>query len=226
MGGNDQWINILDGVNLIQRKRGATAHAMTLPLLLDRTGEKMGKTSTGETIWLAGGGEPSTSPFDFYQYWVNCPDEDTERNFRLFTFLPMEEIDAILAGHPREAQHRLAYEVTKIVHGEEIARQLQVDSLRAFKGTGLPSEVPTVVLSAAEAQAGVPLITLLTQVGVKSRSEARRLIEQGGVLVNGERLGQGDMQYQVGLKDFRDFDGEKAAVIRFGKGKAAKVLLR
>lgn len=250
MGGDDQWINILDGVELIRskhveaktkkengveltevernrlnKKGGGAAYAMTFPLLMDRTGQKMGKTSAGQTIWLAAEGEYSTLPFEFYQYWVNCPDEDLERNFKLFTFLSLEEIDQILAGHPREAQHRLAYEVTKIVHGEETARRLQEDAHRAFKGAGLPTEVPTVTISREEAETGMSLATLLTKVGLGSRSEARRRIEGGGVTLNEVRLSKDDMNRLIRLDDLRDFDGQKAAIVTFGKGKAAKIVL-
>ena len=145
----------------------------------------MGKTSTGQAVWLAAEGPSSTTPFDFYQYWLTCPDADLERNFRLFTFLPLDEIDNIMAeGNPRAAQHRLAYEVTKIVHGDDTARRVRDDAARAFKGTGLPEGVPTYVISPAEAAAGVALVAVLAAVGVESKSQARRLIEQGGVMLN------------------------------------------
>lgn len=225
MGGNDQWKNILDGMDLIHRTRGKDCYGMAFPLLLDPTGQKMGKTSTGKTIWLASEGEYSLAPFEFFQYWVNSPDQDLERNFKLFTFLPLEEIATILAGHPKDAQYRLAFEVTKIVHGEEIARRLIDDAQRAFKGTGLPTDVPTVKITEDEAKSGVPLINILTQVGVKSRGDARRLIIQGGVVLNETRLGADDMMRNITMDDLKDYDGLKAAVIRFGKGRAAKIVL-
>jgi tyrosyl-tRNA synthetase len=226
MGGNDQWMNILDGMDLISRKTGANTYAMTFPLLTDRSGQKMGKTSEGGTVWLAAEGEYSTSPFDFYQYWVNCPDEDIERNFKLFTFLPLDEIDKILNGHPRQAQHRLAFEVTKIVHGEEIAKKVQEDAMRAFGATeGVPEDVPTIILTRTEAEEGKRLLDILTEAGIKSRSEARRLIRQRGVVLNEERLEADDMMRLITLKDLKDVAGQKVAVIRFGKGKVAKVIL-
>ncbi|HEX2999169.1 MAG TPA: tyrosine--tRNA ligase [Armatimonadota bacterium] len=136
IGGNDQWRNILDGAELIQYVLGKDAYAMTFPLLLDTSGQKMGKTSTGKRIWL----DPErTSPFEYYQYWVNTPDQDRDRNFRFFTFLPLEEIAEIMAGHPREAQHRLAYEATKLVHGEDAARKAREDAQAAF---GSQSSLP------------------------------------------------------------------------------------
>jgi tyrosyl-tRNA synthetase len=225
MGGNDQWINILDGVELIRRKREGKTYAMTFPLLVDRTGQKMGKTATGETIWLAAEGECSTSPFNFYQYWVNCPDEDLERNFKIFTFLPLDEIDEILAGDPREAQHRLAFEVTKIVHGERIARQVQLDAFRAFgRLEGIPERVPTFNVKESELRKGLLLRQALVDSGsVSSLSEARRLIEQGGVRLNGVKLT--DINYILRPDDFMEQGGERAAIVRYGKGKVLKILL-
>jgi tyrosyl-tRNA synthetase len=249
MGGNDQWLNIREGADLIRSKyqeaknraengveltavetarlqRGGDAYSLTFPLLLDSTGAKMGKTTTGQAVWLAAEGPSSTTPFDFYQYWLNCPDADLERNFRLFTFLSLDEIDAIVAaGNPRAAQHRLAYEVTKIVHGEQTARRVQEDAERAFKGGGLPQNVPTYTLTQAEAEAGVPLTAILAAVGVESKGQARRLIEQGGIMLNEQRLSAADVRRTIGLADLRDFDGVKAAVIRMGKGKVAKICI-
>lgn len=248
MGGNDQWLNIREGADLIRSKhneakaraeggaeltavekarleRGGDAYSLTFPLLLDSTGAKMGKTTTGQAVWLAAEGPSSTTPFDFYQYWLTCPDADLERNFRLFTFLSLDEIDDIIAaGDPRAAQHRLAYEVTRIVHGEETARRVRDDAARAFKGAGLPENVPTYTMSAADAEAGVPLVTILAAVGVESKGQARRLIEQGGVMLNEQRLSAADVRRAITAADLRDFDGVKAAVIRIGKGKAAKVV--
>ncbi len=250
MGGNDQWLNIREGADLIRSKyneararadagaeltaierarleRGGDAYSLTFPLLLDSTGAKMGKTTTGQAVWLAAEGPSSTTPFDFYQYWLTCPDADLERNFRLFTFLSLDEIDAIMAeGNPRAAQHRLAYEVTRIVHGEETARRVRDDAVRAFKGTGLPDGVPTYALATADAETGVPLVTILAAVGVESKAQARRLIEQGGVVLNDQRLSAADVRRVITLADLRDFGGVKAAVIRMGKGKAAKVVLK
>lgn len=226
MGGNDQWVNIVDGVNLIRRKRNGKAYAMTFPLLMDRTGQKMGKTSAGKTIWLAAEGPYSTSPFEFYQYWVNSPDDDLERNFKIFTFLPLDEIDDILAGDPREAQHRLAYEVTKIVHGEEIARRVQDDALRAFgRLKGLPKNVPTFVIDEQALARGLTIRDVLVQSGaVSSRSEAKRLLEQGAIRVNNRKVT--GVQYTFSPEDFMAHADEKAALVRYGKGKVLKVTLQ
>ena len=225
MGGNDQWINILDGIDLIRRKRNGEAHAMTFPLLVDRAGQKMGKTSGGKTVWLAAEGPYSTSPFEFYQYWVNTPDEDLERNFKIFTFLSLEEIDKILSGDPREAQHRLAYEVTKIVHGEEIAKQVQIDAFKAFGyTTGLPKDVPTFTVDESSVLRGIYLRELLVKAkALPSKSEAKRLIEQGAVRLGSRKIV--DPFYKLQLDDFEEIEGERAMVIRFGKGKVLKVKL-
>ncbi|MBI3947548.1 MAG: tyrosine--tRNA ligase [Armatimonadetes bacterium] len=222
IGGNDQWRNILDGIELIQHVLGEQAYALTFELLLDPCGQKMGKTSTGTRVWL----EPArTSPFEYYQYWVNAPDQDVERNFKVFTFLPLDEIAAILRGHPREAQHRLALEATRIVHGEQAARRAQADSRAAFAPeAALPEDVPTVTLSDAELAAGVKLVAALGDSGVvKSRGEARRLIQQGGVRLWDERVADTDRTLTSG--DFRQVDGVRAALLRAGKGKVLKVVL-
>lgn len=222
IGGNDQWRNILDGVELIQRIEGQQAYGLTFELLLDATGQKMGKTSTGLRVWL----DPErTPPFQFYQYWVNTPDQDLVRNLRLFTFLPMEEIDAIAAGHPRDAQHRLAFEVTKLIHGEEAARRAQADARGAFAAQAtIPEDVPTVTFSEADLAQGVKLVAALGDSGVvKSRGEARRLIQQGGVRLWDDRVTDVDRALQP--EDFREADGARAALIRAGKGKVLKVVL-
>lgn len=222
VGGNDQWRNILDGVELIQYVLGEQAYALTFPLLLDPSGEKMGKTSAGMRVWL----DPErTTPFEYYQYWVNTPDQDLDRNLRLFTFLPLDEIAAILAGHPREAQHRLAYEATKIAHGEEAANRAQADARSAFAAqAALPEDVPTYRLTEASLAEGVRVATALGDSGVvKSRGEARRLIQQGGVRLWDERVSDVDRVFTP--EDFREVDGVRAALLRAGKGKVLKVLL-
>ncbi len=226
MGGNDQWMNILDGMELIRRAReGADAFSMVFPLLTDRSGQKMGKTAEGETIWLAGEGEYSMSPFDFYQYWLGCPDEDLERNFKLFTFLSLDEIGQVLSGHPRDAQHRLALEVTAIVHGEDIARQVQKDASRAFGDReGLPEDVPTFGLKHGEIESGVLIRKMLANSGfLPSISEAQRRIQQGGVRVNDVKVL--DVDYELSLEDFIEQADERAALVRYGKGKIFKVVL-
>lgn len=222
VGGNDQWINLTDGIELIHHKRGVTVHAMTFPLILDRSGQKMGKTASGEKVWLADSGLPefSMTPFGFYQFWVNIPDNELQRYFSLFTFLPLDEIDDILTGHPRAAQHRLAYEVTRIVHGEEIARRLWEDAARGFA-----AEAPAFRFTAQEIAAGIQVTSVLVKLGVRSRSEARRLIEQGGVTLGGRRLGRTDLLRTLALEDFAQTGSQRIATMIYGKGKIARLVL-
>ncbi|RJX30023.1 MAG: tyrosine--tRNA ligase [Desulfarculus sp.] len=188
MGGNDQWGNIVAGVDLTRRMVGTTVYGLTFPLITTSTGQKMGKTHAG-TIWLDAG---RTSPYDFYQYWVNTTDADVERFLKLFTFLPLDQV-AELASLPgaaiNEAKQVLAFEVTKIVHGQSEARLAQAAAAAAF-GHGEASEgVPSTSMARARLEAGVPAFMLLTETGLcQSSSEARRLISQGGAYVGQERL--------------------------------------
>lgn len=226
IGGNDQWANILDGVDLIRRKHQTEAHALTFPLLMDRSGNKMGKTSDGQIVWLSKDGEFSTSPFDFYQYWVKSPDEDLKRNFKLFTFISLDEIQTILSGDPREAQHRLAYEVTRIVHGDALAEKAREDSLRAFGNRhGTLEIVPTYKLSIdALSNQEIWISGILSISGaVNSLSSAKRLVQQGGVYLNGEKI----METTRNLtpNDFENNDEGKIALIKYGKGKILKLIL-
>jgi len=230
VGGDDQWTNILAGAELISRRDNETAYAMTFGLLLDASGQKMGKTAEGEAIWLEAA---RTSPFAFYQYWVNTPDADLRRLFRLFTFLPLAEIEEVVpraqggkGDDPRAAQRRLAYEVTKIVHGEEAARRAQEDALRAFgAGAGLPEDVPTLFFTPAELQAGVSLIDAIAGAPeVDSKSEARRLIKQGAVRVNDEKTT--DVNRILTSGDLMTIEGQQAIVIRYRKSRVLKVVVR
>ncbi len=183
-GGNDQWGNILAGVDLIRRVEGAQVYAMTYPLLTTSSGAKMGKTAGG-AVWL----DPDLfSPYEFYQFWINVEDADVERFLALFTFLPMErvrELGRLQGADIRQAKEVLAFEVTRLVHGEQVANQAR-DTSRQLFGRGLATDaVPTTVLDAAELQAGVPAPELFQRVGLcPSRSEARRLIQQGGAYIN------------------------------------------
>jgi tyrosyl-tRNA synthetase len=220
VGGDDQWGNLVAGLDLIQNVRHERAHVLTFPLLLDPAGQKIGKTTGGRAIWLD---SARTSPFEFYQYWINSPDEDQDRNFRLLTFVPLEEITKILAGDRRAAARRLAFEITRIVHGEAAAQQAEADSQKAFGEAGLPEDVPTVEISAAQAAEGVPLIDLLVQAGLRSRGEARRLIEGGGVQINGERVS--DLRRALSQSDLVESGDQQAALVRYGKGKIVKVRL-
>jgi tyrosyl-tRNA synthetase len=191
-GGNDQWGNILAGVDLIRRVEGVQAYAMTYPLLTTSSGAKMGKTATG-AVWL----DPNLlSPYEFYQFWINVEDADVERFLALFTFLPMDrvrELGRLQGADIREAKAVLALEVTRLVHGEKAARESQEASRKLF-GKGLVTgAVPTTQIEARELEAGIPAPDLFQRVGLcRSKSDARRLIQQGGAYVNDEPVGSVD----------------------------------
>ncbi len=187
-GGDDQWSNMLGGTELIRRKLGKDAYAMTITLLLNSEGKKMGKTQKG-AVWL----DPNkTSPFEFYQYWRNVADADVLKCIRMLTFLPLEEIDKMNdweGNKLNEAKEILAFELTKLVHGEEEAKKAQ-DGARALFSTGDAADMPTTELSDADFNEGkIDLIGVLVKSGlVPTRSEGRRAIEQGGVTVDGEKI--------------------------------------
>ena len=186
-GGDDQWSNMLGGTELIRRKLGKDAYAMTITLLLNSEGKKMGKTQSG-AVWL----DPKkTTPYDFYQYWRNVADADVLKCLRMLTFLPLEQInemDSWEGSRLNEAKDILAYELTKLVHGEEEAEKARAAS-RAFFG-GAAADVPTEYISAQDlADGAIDILTLLVKAGlVPSRSEARRAVEQGGVTADGEKI--------------------------------------
>jgi tyrosyl-tRNA synthetase len=187
-GGDDQWSNMLGGTELIRRKLGKDAHAMTITLLLNSEGKKMGKTQSG-AVWL----DPNkTSPFDFYQYWRNVGDADVLKCIRMLTFLPLDEIDAMdkwEGSQLNRAKEILAYELTKLVHGEEEAEKAQA-SARALFSTGDSENMPSVALSDEDFTEGkIDILAMLVKAGlVASRGEARRALEQGGVTADGEKV--------------------------------------
>jgi len=221
MGGNDQWGNILAGAHLIKRLEGETVHGITFPLLTTSSGVKMGKTHKG-AIWL----DPElTSPYEYYQYWINQDDRDVERFLALFTLLPMDEVRRLgsLKGEEiREAKKVLAYEATKICHGEEEAKKAQEASARLFYGAGKEDDsdtVPTYQIQKAELEGGLPAYVLFEKAGLcKSRGEARRLISQGGGYVNGKRLEAFDQPITL---EFVYDSG--ALLLRAGKKRYVKV---
>lgn len=187
-GGNDQWSNMLGGTELIRRKLGKDAYAMTITLLLNSEGKKMGKTQSG-AVWL----DPNkTTPFEFYQYWRNVADADVLKCIRMLTFLPLEQInemDSWEGSQLNKAKEILAYELTKLVHGEEEALKAQ-DSARALFGAGNAENMPTTQLNNDNFVNGEIDILALLQLAelVPSKSEARRAVDQGGVTVNGEKV--------------------------------------
>ena len=188
-GGNDQWSNMLGGTELIRRKLGKDAHAMTITLLLNSEGNKMGKTAKG-AVWL----DPNkTSPFEFFQYWRNVGDADVLKCIRMLTFLPLEEIDKMdkwEGSQLNEAKEILAYELTKLVHGEEEAEKAKAASRALFAGEGDTEHMPTTELTNDDFGGGaIDVLTLLVKCGLAaSKGEARRLVQQGGVTVNDAKV--------------------------------------
>ncbi|CDA09604.1 tyrosine--tRNA ligase [Intestinibacter bartlettii] len=219
LGGNDQWSNMLAGTDLIRRKLGENAYAMTITLLLNSEGKKMGKTQSG-AVWL----DPNkTSPFEFYQYWRNVSDADVIKCLKMLTFLPLEEIKEMEKWEGSElnkAKEILAYELTTLVHSEEDAKAAQ-ESARALFSQGNAANMPTVELSDADLEDGkIDIISLLVKADLApSRSEARRNIQQGGVSVNGEKVT--DIQATVAKEELVE-----GAVVKRGKKKFKKVVVK
>ena len=218
-GGDDQWSNMLGGTELIRRKLGKDAYAMTINLLLNSEGKKMGKTQSG-AVWL----DPNkTSPFEFYQYWRNIADADVLKCLRMLTFLPLEEINAMESwegSQLNEAKNILAYELTKLVHGEEEANKAREASLALFS-TGSAANMPAEEITEADFRDGkIDILQLLVAAGLTaSRSEARRAVEQGGVTVNGEKVTDIHTAYEAA-----DFDEE--FVLKKGKKKFCKIVYK
>ena len=217
-GGNDQWSNMLGGTELIRRKLGKDAHAMTITLLLNSEGKKMGKTASG-AVWL----DPNkTSPFDFYQYWRNVGDADVLKCIRMLTFLPLEQIDEMdkwEGAQLNKAKEILAYELTKLVHGEEEAAKAQ-EAAHALFSAGNSANMPTATITADDFTDGnIDILTLLVKTGlVPSKSEARRAVEQGGVSVDGEKVT--DIKTLYTPDAFAD-----GAVVKRGKKNFMKVVV-
>ena len=219
-GGDDQWSNMLGGTELIRRKLGKDAYAMTITLLLNSEGKKMGKTQKG-AVWL----DPNkTSPFEFYQYWRNVADADVLKCIRMLTFLPLEQIeemDAWEGSQLNQAKEILAYELTKLVHGEEEAAKAQ-ESSKALFSAGNAENMPTYELQDGDFRDGtIDIIGVVAAAGLcASRSEARRAVEQGGVTVDGEKVTDIKTVY---TKD--DFVGE-GKVVRRGKKSFKRVVAK
>lgn len=221
-GGDDQWSNMLGGTELIRRKLGKDAYAMTITLLTDSQGKKMGKTA-GNAVWL----DPNkTSPFDFYQYWRNVDDADVIKCMRLLTFLPLEQIDEMAkweGSQLNKAKEILAYELTNLVHGEEEAKKAQEGARALFAGGADTAHMPTTELTDEDfsEEGTIDLISMLVKTGlVPTRSEGRRAIEQGGVSIDGEKIT--DVKYVV-AKDALAGDG---IVLKKGKKKFNKIVAK
>ena len=218
-GGNDQWSNMLGGTELIRRKLGKDAHAMTITLLLNSEGKKMGKTQSG-AVWL----DPNkTTPYEFYQYWRNVADADVLKCLRMLTFLPLEQIDEMdkwEGSQLNQAKEILAYELTTLVHGEEEAKKAQDAARALFAGGGNSDNMPKTELTAADlANGGIDILNLLVKAElVTTQSEARRAVEQGGVAVEGEKVT--DIKAVLTAEQL----GGEGVVVRRGKKNFRKVI--
>lgn len=221
-GGDDQWSNMLGGTELIRRKLGKDAYAMTINLLLNSEGKKMGKTQSG-AVWL----DPDkTSPFDFFQYWRNVSDADVLKCLRMLTFLPLEQIDEMdkwEGSKLNEAKEILAFELTKLVHGEEEANKAKEGARALFAGGGNTSQMPVAELSSEDfdEDGNIGILTLLVKAGLaSSNGEARRNVQQGGVSVDGEKVTE---PKSIINKDNITEDG---IVLKRGKKKFMKIVVK
>ncbi len=219
-GGNDQWSNIIAGIDLARKECDKEVYGMTFALLTNSEGKKMGKTGKG-ALWLSA---DRTSPYEFYQYWRNVGDADVEKCLRMLTFLPMDEVRRLASlegAEINQAKEILAYEVTKMVHGEEEAKAAQEAARSAFGGGADAGSVPSLTVSEDQAAKGVGLLTLMKDAGLaSSNGEARRFVEQGGVTIDGEKVT--DARLTV-TKEMLEGDG---LVLRRGKKKVIRITLK
>lgn len=220
LGGDDQWGNILAGVDLVRRIEGKRVHGLTFPLLTTASGAKMGKTAGG-AVWLD---SHRTSPYQFYQYWINIDDRDVERFLAYFTFLPMDEVKRLGSlehDEIREAKAVLAYQATKLAHGKVEADKAQETSRAAFGGGGLDLDaMPTTTISTEQLDSGIPIMDLFHEVGLtSSKSEARRLIQQGGAYINEKQYKAIDVIIDTDLLE------ENALMLRAGKKRYHRVVV-
>ena len=220
LGGDDQWGNILAGVDLVRRVEGERVHAITFPLLTTASGAKMGKTAGG-AVWLDA---ERTSPYEFYQYWINTDDRDVSRFLAYFTFLPMDEVrrlGSLKDEAIREAKEVLAYEVTQLAHGKTEADKARAASRAAFGGGNLDdAAMPTSAIASERLESGVPIMELFHEVGLaNSRSEARRLVQQGGAYIN-------EKQYRaIGTVVDTNLLEADALLLRAGKKRYHRIIL-
>ena len=219
-GGDDQWSNMLGGTELIRKKLGKDAHAMTITLLTDSQGKKMGKTA-GNAVWL----DPNkTSPFEFYQYWRNVGDADVLKCIRMLTFLPLEQInemDKWEGAQLNTAKEILAYELTQMVHGTEEADKAQAAARALFAQGGVSADMPTSEFAAADIGAGIAILDLMVKTKLApSKGEARRLVQQGGVMVNDEKITAFDRTFTVADFQTGDF------IIKKGKKTFHRVVVK
>jgi len=220
MGGSDQWGNIVAGIDLIRRLEGKEAYGMTFPLIMTADGRKMGKTEKG-AVWL----DPErTSPYDYYQFWINTDDRDVSRFLALFTFLPMEEIreyGRLEGAELREAKEVLAFETTRILHGKEEAEKARNAARALFSGDEGEGSIPTTSMEKNVFDQGIPAFKLFEITGLcSSGSEARRLIDQGGAYLNKGRLDKFDLVIRI-----EDFNQKGELLLRSGKKKFHRIRL-
>ena len=218
LGGDDQWSNIIAGINLVRKKKQETVYGMTCTLLTNSEGKKMGKTAKG-ALWL----DPEkTTPHEFYQYWRNVADEDVEKCLALLTFIPMDEVrrlGALKDAEINKAKVVLAYEITKMIHGQEEADKAKAAAEGAFGGSGDMSNLPTTEIE--KANLGVSLIDYLTENGIlKTKSEGRRLIQQNGMSLNGDKVT--DIGFALTEEAFK----ENEAIVKMGKKKFHRIVLK
>ena len=218
LGGDDQWSNIIAGINLVRKKKQETVYGMTCTLLTNSEGKKMGKTAKG-ALWL----DPEkTTPHEFYQYWRNVADEDVEKCLALLTFIPMGEVrrlGALKDAEINKAKVVLAYEITKMIHGQEEADKAKAAAEGAFGGSGDMSNLPTTEIE--KANLGVSLIDYLTENGIlKTKSEGRRLIQQNGMSLNGDKVT--DIGFALTEEAFKDNE----AIVKMGKKKFHRIVLK
>ena len=224
MGGSDQWGNIVAGIDLIRRLEGKEAYGVTFPLIMTADGRKMGKTERG-AVWLDG---ERTSPYEYYQFWINSDDRDVKRFLALFTFLPMKEVEEygqLQGADLRKAKEVLAFEATKIVHGEEEAEKARNASRTLFisvaEGDPVRGSIPTTEMERQTFDEGIPAFKLFEMTGLcGSSSEARRLIEQGGGYLNKERVDRFDLVVKI-----NDFNEKNEILLRAGKKKFHRIKL-
>ena len=218
LGGDDQWSNIIAGINLVRKKKQETVYGMTCTLLTNSEGKKMGKTAKG-ALWL----DPEkTTPHEFYQYWRNIADEDVEKCLALLTFIPMDEVrrlGALKDAEINKAKVVLAYEITKMIHGQEEADKAKAAAEGAFGGSGDMSNLPTTEIE--KENLGVSLIDYLTENGIlKTKSEGRRLIQQNGMSLNGDKVT--DIGFALTEETFKDNE----AIVKMGKKKFHRIVLK
>lgn len=220
MGGDDQWGNICSGIELVRRVEGKEVYGITCPLLTTATGAKMGKTETG-AVWLDA---EKLSPYEYYQYWRNTDDRDVVRFLSLFTFLPMDEVRKLAElkdSKINEAKEVLAYEATKLTHGEKAAAQAQEDARKVFSGAATGDSLPTIEIPAEEFKKGIWIVDLIKRSGAESsNSEARRLIQKGGAYINQDKVEKIDLQVT------ENFIKNGEILLRAGKKRYVRIVVK